>query len=37
VADPGALIVYGNGAELGNFRFFADDLKSMSLQKNTRM
>jgi hypothetical protein len=24
VANPGALIVSGNGADLGNFRFFAD-------------
>jgi hypothetical protein len=26
-------VVYGNGADLGNFKFFADDLKTMSLGK----
>jgi hypothetical protein len=37
VADPGALIVYGNGADLGNFKFFADDLKSMALGKKYKI
>jgi hypothetical protein len=26
MAGEGALILYGNGGELGNFKFFADDL-----------
>jgi hypothetical protein len=30
-----ALILYGNGAELGNFKFFADDLKSALVAKKT--
>jgi hypothetical protein len=36
-ADSGALIVCGNGAELGNFRAFADDLKSMFLAKKFKL
>jgi hypothetical protein len=33
VADEGALIIYGNGAELGNFKFFVDDLATTELNK----
>ncbi len=33
MTDPGALIIHGRGADLGNFRFFVEDLKSMSVAK----
>lgn len=31
MADEGALVIYGRGAELGNFKFFADDLVTTEL------
>lgn len=31
MADEGALVMYGRGAELGNFKFFADDLVTTEL------
>ncbi len=33
MASEGALVLYGNGGELGNFKFFADDLISTDLNK----
>ena len=29
--EKGALVIYGRGGELGNFKFFADDLKTTEL------
>ncbi len=31
MADEGALVIYGRGADLGNFKFFADDLVTTEL------
>jgi hypothetical protein len=33
MSQEGVLIVYGNGGNLGNFKYFADDLAATDLKK----